>query len=66
MLNLSEEERAALPPLPGITDLPRTSSPLLAACADLATCVHELGQACGSEARAQAAAIAARIATRNL
>eukprot|EP00310_Coccolithus_braarudii_P014116 CAMPEP_0183349806 /NCGR_PEP_ID=MMETSP0164_2-20130417/13877_1 /TAXON_ID=221442 /ORGANISM="Coccolithus pelagicus ssp braarudi, Strain PLY182g" /LENGTH=249 /DNA_ID=CAMNT_0025521595 /DNA_START=48 /DNA_END=793 /DNA_ORIENTATION=- len=38
------------------------ASPLLAACADLATCVHELGQACGGEARVQAAAIAARIA----
>ena len=38
------------------------ASPLLAACADLARCVHELGQACGGETRAQAGAIAARIA----
>ena len=39
-----------------------SASPLLAACADLARCVHELGQACSGEARDQAVAIAARIA----
>ena len=37
------------------------TSPLLKVCADLVKCVDELGQACGQEARAKAAAIASRI-----
>ena len=36
--------------------------PVLTACAELAMGVRELGEACGSEARARAGAVAARIA----
>ena len=65
------EGDVALPELPSVGDAPSSqaldadgerASPLLAACADVVNCVHELGQVCGGEARAQASAIAGRIA----
>jgi len=49
----------AAPPLAAAAPLP--ASPLLAACGSLGSAVLSLAQACGSEARARAAAIAARI-----
>ena len=65
------EGDVALPELPSVGDAQSSqaldadgerASPLLAACADVVKCVHELGQVCGGEARAQAIAIAGRIA----
>ena len=65
------EGDVALPELPSVGNAQSSqaldadgerASPLLAACADVVKCVHELGQVCGGEARAQAIAIAGRIA----